>query len=149
MKLHVPDVHMYVCANGADRHSERGSPSSGVPSQSSSKPLQVSACGMPGVQVCGSPPTQRCTVRMHSPVPQEMVSAGLSRSLHAPGVVPVQVPGTGAWQVLWQSICNPPRGWSGHIVSAVMHAPAPLQAATKSLTSCRRKHASSPAPKPS
>ena len=41
-----------------------------VPSQSSSMPLQVSADGVPGVQVCGTPPTQSSTVTSQAPIPQ-------------------------------------------------------------------------------
>src|SRR3989338_7272130 len=66
--------------------------------------LQVSAVGVPGVQVCGTPPTQAITVRVQAPVPQVVVprssSTGPSQSSSTPlqvsavGVPGVQVCGT-------------------------------------------------------
>src|SRR5262245_2056155 len=47
-----------------------GKPLSTMPLQSSSAPLQVSVEGGPGVQVCGTPLTQVCTLLWQTPVPQ-------------------------------------------------------------------------------
>ena len=47
-----------------------GSPSSTVPLQLSSMPLQTSVDGVPGVQVCGVPFRQPGTERTQAPVPQ-------------------------------------------------------------------------------
>src|SRR5207249_4653391 len=45
-------------------------PSSTWPLQSLSMPSQTSGLGVPGVQACGTPPTQLSTVRVQAPTPQ-------------------------------------------------------------------------------
>ena len=92
---------------------------------------------------------QRCTSRRHSPWPQLTRSAGLSRFWHPPAIVPLHVPAMGVWQAPLQVICAEPRGCIGQSVAGGMHAPAPLHAATESLTAMRLKQLVSPGPKPS
>ena len=84
-------------------------PLSIVPSQSSSMALQVSAVGVPGVQVsgCGTPPTQAITpVSLQAPTPQVVgwsaaplsiapsQSSSMALQISAVGVPGVQVCGT-------------------------------------------------------
>src|SRR2546428_4671773 len=49
-------------------------PLSTLPSQSSSMPLQTSGVGVPGVQVCGTPPTQAGALRWAGPRAQVVFS---------------------------------------------------------------------------
>src|SRR6266699_6573025 len=67
-----------------------GNPLSTLVSQSSSIPLQTSAVGVPGVQVCGAPPAQAFTVRAHAPIPQVMVPSPSSTEPLQSSSMPLQ-----------------------------------------------------------
>jgi hypothetical protein len=95
-------------------------------------PRQGTRLQQSGVQMTGAPPLQSGTVFMHGPEPQVCVPG--STLVHAPAVVPVQVPPAGCWQVAWQVSVAAPCEDEGHTAAADWQARAPLQAWIAALT---------------
>src|SRR6266508_1639432 len=120
-----------------------------VPSQLSSMLLQVSAVGEPGVQLASPPFRQMGAERWQAPCPHDC-EPGLTL-VHAPAVVPVQVPAVGSWQVSSQvRVTGPAAAWAVHSSATLRQARSPPQVAAAAFTSALRKHRSpeKPAKKP-
>jgi hypothetical protein len=107
------------------------------PAQSSSMPLQASGELIPAMHVTWVPALQRGDVVIHAPKPQVWLPGG--ESVHAPGVVPLQVPAVVLWQTSSQSICTSvPAGDTAQSSAGVRQARAPLQTAASLLIGARR-----------
>ena len=77
-------------AAGVPHVTKLGCPSA-LPLQSLSSPSHTSGLGTPGVHVCGTPPTQLSTVRVHAPTPHVVVPSP-SSTLPLPGIIVSAVP---------------------------------------------------------
>jgi hypothetical protein len=139
MTRHAELMHTVDATPLVGGHITLSGPSSGVPLQSLSTPSHASGEPGSGVHDCGTPPRQVCTLVAHGPVPHDVRTAGLSRLLQMPAVVPEHVPVAGDWHGIMHIACGKPFGWPGHASSGEMHARIPSHAACESLTSARRK----------
>src|SRR5439155_1462456 len=105
---------------------QSGSSRSVRPSQSSSMPLAQlglpagpSVPTVPGVQGCGTPPTQFCTVRRQAPTPQVVVPSPSSASALQSSSIPLQTSALGGPGV---QACGMPPTQRGTVR---WHAPTP------------------------
>src|SRR5437867_3169461 len=114
-------------------------PSSVAPLQLSSRPLQISCVGPPGMHGWVWPPTQFATVRAQAPTPQVVLprpsSIGPSQSsstplqTSVPGVPGVQVCGTPPEQLLTVRVHAP----TPHVVVPNPSSTSPLQSSSRPL----------------
>src|SRR5262245_66474171 len=113
-------------------------PLSTVPSQLSSRSLQVSVVGASGVQVAGAPLLHCGTVTVHSPTPQVWLPG--FTLVQVPAMVPVHVDRLGSWHSESHVVVTGPATvYAPHSTAVVRHEPAPLHDATLAGTSALRR----------